>query len=147
MLIIFLIHFSFSPSKFSVTNFLASMRAGVFKFCIHIESGQVYCGTENKTQIYFALFLLFLISHSNVIDREICDKYFSGTVARKKLLFGTGVVNYLLFYVKENQISPTYSSLNFFIFLSRIFRYKKIHLSFLRDWEAHKVETWSTYGQ
>ena len=32
--------FFFSPSKFSVTNFLASMRARVFKFCIHIESGQ-----------------------------------------------------------------------------------------------------------
>ena len=53
-------------AKFSVTNFLASMRARVFKFRIHIESGQVYCGTENKTQIYFALFLLFSISHSNV---------------------------------------------------------------------------------
>ena len=26
-------------------------------------------------------------------------------------------MNRLLFYVKENQISPTYSSLNFFIFL------------------------------
>ena len=32
----------FSLSKFSVTNFLASMRARVFKLCIHIKSGQVY---------------------------------------------------------------------------------------------------------
>ena len=32
-------HFSFSPSKFSITNFLASMRARVFKIFIHIESG------------------------------------------------------------------------------------------------------------
>ena len=61
------------------------MRARVFKFCIHIERGQVYCGTENKTQIYFALFLIFYISHSNVIQREICDKYFSGTNARSIL--------------------------------------------------------------
>ena len=61
------------------------MRARVFKFCIHIESGQVYCGTENKTQIYFALFLLFSISHSNVIQREICDKYFLGTIAYRIL--------------------------------------------------------------
>ena len=38
-------------------------------------------------------------------------------------------------YVKENQISPTYSSLNFFIFLSLQFsNIKKNHLSFLRDW-------------
>ena len=79
------VHFSLSPNKFSVTNFLASMGARVFKFCIHIESGQVYCGTENKTEIYFAFFFLFYISHSNVIHREICDKYFSGTIARRIL--------------------------------------------------------------
>ena len=51
--------FFLSLSKFSVTNFLATMRARVFKFCIHIESGKVYWETENKTQIYFALFFLF----------------------------------------------------------------------------------------
>ena len=79
------VHFSLSSSKFSVTNFLASMRARVFKFCIHIEGGQVYCGTENKTEIYFAFFFLFSISHSNVIHAEICDKYFSGTIARRIL--------------------------------------------------------------
>ena len=62
--------FSFPPSKFSFTYFSASTRARVFKFCIYIDSGQVYCGTENKTQIYFALFLIFSISHSNVIHRK-----------------------------------------------------------------------------
>ena len=61
------------------------MRARVFKFCIHIQSGQVYCGTENKTEIYFAFFLLFSISYSSVIHGEICDKYFSGTIARRIL--------------------------------------------------------------
>ena len=61
------------------------MRARVFNFCIHIESGQVYCVTENKTEIYFTFFLLFPISHSNVIHRQICDKYFSGTIARRIL--------------------------------------------------------------
>ena len=36
------------------------MRARAFKFCIHIEGGQVYCGTENKTtEIYAAFFFLF----------------------------------------------------------------------------------------
>ena len=79
------IHFSFSPSKFSVTYFLASMRARVFKFCIHIESGEVYCGTENKPEIYSAFFFLFSSSHSNGIHREICDKYFSGTIAHRIL--------------------------------------------------------------
>ena len=109
------VHFSFSPSKFSATNFSSSMRARVFKLCIHIESGQVYCGTENKTAvIYFAFF--FPISHSNVI---YIGKFV--TNISQELLqieFGTNVVNHLLFYVKENQTPPTYSSLNFFIFLS-----------------------------
>ena len=34
--------FFFLSKQISVTNFLASMRARVFKFCIHIESGQLY---------------------------------------------------------------------------------------------------------
>ena len=57
-------------------NFYESQSLQIF---IHTESGQVYCGTEN-TQIYFALFRLFSISHSNVMHREICDKYFLGTI-------------------------------------------------------------------
>ena len=62
------IHFSLSPSRFSVTNGSASVRATVFKFCIHIENGQVYCGADNNTaEIYFAFFFLFYISQSNVM--------------------------------------------------------------------------------
>ena len=88
------LHFSFSPIKFSVTDFPASLRARVFKFCIHLESGLVYCGTENQdAEIYFFLFpfFLFSISHSNVIHREICVKDFSGFTAPKILKFGTNV--------------------------------------------------------
>ena len=33
------VHFSFSPIEFSVTDFLASMKARDFKFYIHLESG------------------------------------------------------------------------------------------------------------
>ena len=40
-------------------------------------------------------------------------------------------MNHLLFYVKENQISPTYSSLNFFIFLSLQFSNIKKKIIFL----------------
>ena len=49
-------------AKFSVTNFSASMRARVFRFCIHIESGQVYCGTENKIRFIFPYFSFFHLS-------------------------------------------------------------------------------------
>ena len=77
-LFIFLSHQANFLLQISLT---ASMRGRVFKFCIHIDRGQVYCGTENKTQIYIALFLIFSISYSSVIHSEICDKYFSGTIA------------------------------------------------------------------
>ena len=121
LIIALLVHFSFSPSKFSVTNFLASMRARVFKFCIHIESGQVYCGTENKTDIYFAFFLLFFISHSNVIHREICDKYFLG-------LLHVGFYNLVqVDYGKENQVSVINFCLLFPFFLFSISHSNVIH--------------------
>ena len=99
------IHFSFSQIKISVTDFSASMRAKVFKFCIHLESGQIYCGKGNQdAEINFCLFFLFSlfsISHSNVIHREICVKDFSGTTAPRILKFGTNVGYDLLYCVKE----------------------------------------------
>ena len=100
------VHFSFSPITISVTDFLASMRAKVFKFCIHFESGQVYCGKENQdAEINFCLlfpFLLFSISHPNVVHREIWVKYFSGTTAPRILKFGTNVGYDLLHCVRES---------------------------------------------
>ena len=71
--------FFFHSKQIFCYIFLSFMRARVFKLCIHIESGQVYYGTESKT--YSAFFFFFSICHSNVIHREICDKYFSGTIA------------------------------------------------------------------
>ena len=80
------------------------MRARVFKFLIHLESGQVYCGTENQdAKIYFyPLFLFF-----SVIRREICVKDFSGTTGPRILKFGTNV-RYDLYCVKENQLAAVY---------------------------------------
>ena len=47
-------------------------------------------------------------------------------------------MNHLLFYGKENQISPTYSFLNFFIFLSLQFSDIKKKIIFLFSWtERH----------
>ena len=47
------VHFSFSPTKISVTDFAASIGAWVFELCIHLEGGQVYCVKENQiTDIY-----------------------------------------------------------------------------------------------
>ena len=104
------------------------MRAKVFKFCIHLESGQVYCGKENQdAEIKFCLlfpFFLFPISHSNVIYRDICVKDFSGTTAPRILKFGTNVVYDLLYCVRENQPSAAYH----FLYLS-IFSFSPIKFS------------------
>ena len=68
------------PIKISVTDFSASMRAQSSNFLLLLESGQVYCGTENQdAEIYFYHlfpFFLFSISHSNIIHRGICVKDF-----------------------------------------------------------------------
>ena len=46
-------------------------------------------------------------------------------------------MNHLLFYVKENWISPTYSSLNFFIFLSLQFSNIKNFIFLFSGTESH----------
>ena len=98
------------------------MRAKVFKFCIHIENGQVYCGKENQDAEICLLFpfLLFSISHSNVIHREICVKDFSGTTAPRILKFGTNVAYDLLHCVRDNQPPDAYHFLYLSIFLSPV---------------------------
>ena len=116
------VHFSFSPVKNSVTDFSASVRAKVFKFCIHLENGQVFCGKENRdAENNFCLlfpFFLFTISQSNVIHREICVKDFPGTAAPRIFKFGTNVVYDLLHCVRENQPPDMFHFLYFSTFLS-----------------------------
>ena len=116
------LHFSFSPIKISVTDFSASVRARVFKFCIRLESDQVYCGKENQdAEINFCLlfpFLLFFISHSNVIHREICIKNFPGTTAPRILKFGTNVGYHWLHCVRENLPPDVYHFFYLPIYLS-----------------------------
>ena len=41
------VHFSFSPMKMSVTDFSAPIGASVFKFCVHLQVGKLYCVNEN----------------------------------------------------------------------------------------------------
>ena len=73
------VYFSFSPSECN-------------KFLIFYESLQILykhwewpsiLWDRKHNCFHFAFFFLFSISHSNVIHREICDKYFSGTIAHR----------------------------------------------------------------
>ena len=45
--VLLFVHFSFSPVKISVTHFSAPIEASVFKFCVHLQVGKVYCVNEN----------------------------------------------------------------------------------------------------
>ena len=40
---LFLFIFSFSPMEISVTDFSAPIGTSVFKFCLHLQDGKVYC--------------------------------------------------------------------------------------------------------
>ena len=50
--------------KISVADFSVPMGASVFKFCVHLQVGLVYCVNENKdAKIHFAFFFnVFLLS-------------------------------------------------------------------------------------
>ena len=53
------------------------MRARVFKFLIHLESGQIYCGTENQdAEIYFYhLFPFFHLSLQCNTYGNLCQRF------------------------------------------------------------------------
>ena len=46
--------------KISVADFSVPIGASVFKFCVHLQVGYVYCVNENKdAKAHFAFFSLF----------------------------------------------------------------------------------------
>ena len=69
LIIPFVCPFLFLPKQIFCYKFLSFNESQSLQILLHIESGRVYCGTENKTaEIYFAFFSLFSISHSNFED-------------------------------------------------------------------------------
>ena len=47
--------------EISVTDFSAPFGASVFKCCVHLQVGKVYCVNENKdANPYFSFFFIFL---------------------------------------------------------------------------------------
>ena len=84
LLVPLFVHFSFSPMEISVTDFSAPIGASVFKFCVHLQVGQVYCVNENKdANPSFAFFFQFFICfycRSYIIHMNIFSvKDFSAT--------------------------------------------------------------------
>ena len=70
--------------EISVTDFSAPIGAIVFKFCVHLQEGKVYCVKEKKdAKTHFAFFFqifIFFFFHSYIIHIDIFSvKDFSAT--------------------------------------------------------------------
>ena len=53
--------------EISVTDFSAPIGASVFKFCVHLQAGKVYCVNEHLddnplSAFFFSIFHFFLLS-------------------------------------------------------------------------------------
>ena len=61
--------------EISVTYFSTPIGASVFKFCVHLQVGKVYCVNENKDAYpHFAFFFQifnFSFCHSYIIHMDI----------------------------------------------------------------------------
>ena len=75
------VHFSFSPMEISVTDFSALIGTSVFKFCVHLQVGKMYCVNENKDANYhFAFFQFFIFSFChlyNTYEHFFCQRFLS----------------------------------------------------------------------
>ena len=92
--------------KISITDFSAPIGVSVFKICVHLQVGQVYCVNENKdANFYFALFFQFFIfsfCYSYIIHMDIfCIKDFSAATSFMILKFGTKLDSKELFCVTK----------------------------------------------
>ena len=55
--------------EISVTNFSAPIGTSVFKFCVHLQEGKVYCVNENlDAKSHFAFFQFFIFSFCHLYD-------------------------------------------------------------------------------
>ena len=84
----------FLSNENSVTDFSAPIGASVFKSCVHIQVGKVYCVNENlDVHPHFALFFSifhFSFCHSYTIHMDIFSvKDFSATYLVSILKSGT----------------------------------------------------------
>ena len=76
------VRFSFIPMEISVTNFSAPIGASVFKFCVHLQIGKLYCVDENLDPnphfvFFFFNFSFFLLSLLYNTYGHFYDKDFS----------------------------------------------------------------------
>ena len=64
-----------------VTDFLAPIGASVFKFCVHLQAGKVYCVNKHLDAnphfaFFFQFFFFFLLSLNNTYRHFFLSKIF-----------------------------------------------------------------------
>ena len=62
--------------EISITDFSAPIGDSVFKFCVHLQEGKLYCVNENLDAnphfaFFFSIFFIFSIPHSYIIHMNI----------------------------------------------------------------------------
>ena len=74
--------------KISVTEFSVLIIASVFKFCVHLQVGQVYIVNEKKdAKAHFAFFFNFSFCHSYITHMDIFVRVFSATTLFRIMKF------------------------------------------------------------
>ena len=81
LLVPLFVHF-FSPMEISLADFSAPIGTSVFKYCVHLQVGKVYCVNENKdANPYFAFFQFFIFSFCRsciiYMDNFFCQRFLS----------------------------------------------------------------------
>ena len=72
----FFVHFSFSPMVISFKYFSAPFGASVFKFCVHLQVGKVYCVNDNKdAKAHFVFFLNFSYCQNFITHMDIFRQF------------------------------------------------------------------------
>ena len=78
------VHFSFSLMEISVTDFSAPTGASVFKFCVHLKVGKVYCEMEIKMLILILPSFFnfsFFHSYNNTYGHFFCQRFLSNCLS------------------------------------------------------------------
>ena len=78
--------------EISVTDFSAPIGASVFKFCVHLQEGKVYCVNGNLDHFdanphfaFFFQFFIFSFFHSYIIHIDI---FFLSKISQQLLELG-----------------------------------------------------------
>ena len=110
-----------------------------------MDSGQMYRVYRNQAAAAYLSVNFFIFFLSNFQTLKLCVTLLSGTMRPRRLKLGTQVDSWWMYRVFRNQAASAFLSVYFFFL--QYSNIKNFCHTFLRNYEALKVETWSTHGQ